>query len=352
MFKFPRSSEFERSRYGRFSGVAIRTVTLLAVFGAGVAVMGAQAGAQTSSPAADDSTAVVSQGTDSLFPVKASDALFSSSAEQQDSAQQDPAMEASVVATTPNFAEMMQYGGGQRQRYGRPRYRGNNTNADGSAKWIFFGGAGLSQPIGNTWHYLTPNYSFQVGGGRQFSKHFAVPIQFDWNHFGLAKETLDNQVVVYDAAFGADSVDGLLDGNSHVWSFTVDPTYTFYQGDKWGAYGVVAVGFYHKTAVFTIPEQEEYCYYGFCEEYTANAPIDDYTSNAVGFNGGFGLTYKFSRFSGERFYADARYVFVDNSQRQGITVNNTGSITAATTNFYPANSNRTTYIPINVGIRF
>jgi hypothetical protein len=345
MFKFPRPSEIERSRYGRFSGVAYRTVTLMAVLGAGIAVMGAQ-----TAPTSADSGTSVSQNAganDAVFPVKQSDALFSSSVTEE-----SPSMDASVVATTPNFAEMMQYGGGQRQRYGRPRYRGNNTNADGSSKWIFFGGAGLSQPIGNTWHYLTPNYSVQVGGGRQFSKHFAVPIQFDYNHFGFAKETLDNQVVVYDALYGAGSVDGLLDGNSHVWSFTVDPTYTFYQTDKWGAYVVAGVGFYHKTATFTVPTTEEYCYYGFCEQYEANAPIDDYTSNAPGFNGGFGLTYKFSRFSNERFYADARYVFVDNSQRQGITVNNIDSITATSTNFYPANSNRTTYFPINVGIRF
>jgi hypothetical protein len=340
MFKFPRPSDVERSRYGRYSGVATRTVTLLAVLVAGVAGLGAQ----TSMPATGDGAA--------LFPAKASDALFSSSAEQQ-----DPALEASVVATTPNFAEMMQYGGGQRKRYGRPRYRGNNTNADGSSKWIFFGGAGLSQPIGNTWHYLTPSYGFQVGGGRQFSKHFAVPIQFDWDHFGLSKETLQNQTAIYDSPLlfgsGENSVAGLLDGSSHVWSFSIDPTYTFYQGEAWGAYVVAGAGFYHKTATFTIPSTQEYCdYYYGCIQYEANEPIDSYTSNAPGFNGGFGLTYKFSRFSGERLYAEARYVFVDNSQRQGITVNDTGSITATTTNFYPANSNRTTFIPIKVGIRF
>jgi hypothetical protein len=331
MFKFPHPFVFERSRYGRFSSVARRTVTLLAVLGAGVAVMGAQTNEST--PAEH-----------------ASDAIFSSS-----TAQQAPSMDASVVATAPNFAEMMQYGGGQRKRYGRPRYRGNNTNADGSSKWIFFAGAGLSQPIGNTWHYLTPSYGFQVGGGRQFSSHFALPIQFDYDHFGFAGETLQNQTAIYDSPllFGTGAVDGLLDGTSHVWSFSVDPTYTFHQGDTWGSYVVAGVGFYHKTATFTIPSTQEYCdYYYGCYQYEANQPIDSYTSNAPGFNGGFGVTYKFSRFSGQRFYAEARYVFVDNSQRQGITVNNIGTITATTTNFYPANSNRTTFIPIKVGIRF
>jgi hypothetical protein len=341
MFKYTSPSDFKR-RSGRFSGVACSTVALMAVLGGGVAVMGAQTGTVAQQPQPSLNLQVPAMHL-------SSDALFSSSADEDAGV---PAMEASVVPTTPNFAEMMQYGGGQRQRYGRPRYRGNNTNADGSSKWIFFGGAGLSQPIGNTWHYLTPSYGFQVGGGRQFNKHFAVPIQFDYDHFGFTGQTLNNQTAIYDDLFGTSVVAGLLDGSSHVWSFTVDPTYTFYSGDKWGAYAVVGVGFYHKTATFTLPETEEFDDFGFIEEFEANEPIDSYTSNAPGFNGGFGLTYKFSHFSGERFYAEARYVFVDNSQRQGITANTIGDITATTTNFYPANSNRTTYIPIKVGIRF
>jgi len=340
MFKLTYPYAFGQRRSCSLAGIARHTVTLMAVLGAGVAVMGAQS----------DSLPQTSLNLKIPATLSSSDAGFSSSASSDAVA---PVNEASVVPTTPNFAEMMQYGGGQRKRYGRPRYRGNNTNADGSSKWIFFAGAGLSQPIGNTWHYLTPSYGFQVGGGRQFSKRFAVPIQFDYDNFGMTAQTLNNQTTIYDALFGAGSVDGILDGNSHVWSITVDPTFTFYSGDTWGAYGVVGAGYYHKTAAFTVPSTQQYCdpYYG-CYQYQANAPIDKYTSNAPGFDGGFGITYKFSRFANERLYAEARYVFVDNSQKTGITVNNLSTVTATTTNFYPANSNRTTFIPIKVGIRF
>lgn len=356
MFKFTSSSDAERSLSGRRSLSVSRAVALLAFFGAGAAVMVAQTNlstsVQTGTVAQQFSTDVLPSSNSDLAG-KFREALFSSSTTEEATPQ---VMDASVVHTTPNFAEMMQYGGGQRKRYGRPRYRGNNTNGDGSSKYIFFGGAGLSQPIGNTWHYLTPSYAFQVGGGRQFSKKLAVPIQFDYDHFGFAKQTLDNQTIVLDAIYGQGSVDGRLDGTSHVWSFTVDPTLTFYSGDKWGAYVVAGVGYYHKTAAFTIPvtqQQQGYGYgYGYGGSYQSNQAIDKYTSNAPGFNGGFGLTYKFSRFANERFYAEARYVFVDNSQRRGITANNLGSINATSTNFYPANSNRTTYIPIKFGIRF
>ncbi len=344
MFKFTHTYDLERRRSGGISGIARRTVALMAVFGAGVAVMGAQTSSQ--------------QPSSLNFQVSAMNAssagLFSSSATEDVGT---PATEASVVPTTPNFAEMMQYGGGQRKRYGKPRYRGNNTNADGSSKWIFYGGAGLSQPLGNTWHYLTPSYAFQVGGGRQFSKKFAVPIQFDYNHFGMTAQTLNNQTTVLDAIFGAGAVDGLLYGNSHVWSFTVDPTYTFYTGDAWGAYAVAGVGFYHKTAQFTVPvtQQGGGYGYGYGYGYQSSQPIDKYTSNAPGFDAGFGLTYKFSRFANERFYVEARYVFVDNSYRPGVTVSSLKpgvTIPPTENNFFPANSNRTTYIPVTVGIRF
>jgi hypothetical protein len=77
-----------------------------------------------------------------------------------------------------------------------------------------------------------------------------------------------------------------------------------------------------------------------------------YTSNAPGFSGGFGLTYKFSRFSNERFYAEARYVFVDNAHRAGVTVTSPVASTYAEANDFPANSNHTTYFPIKFGIRF
>ena len=82
--------------------------------------------------------------------------------------------------------------------------------------------------------------------------------------------------------------------------------------------------------------------------------IDHYTSNAGGVNGGFGLTYKFSKFSNERFYVEARYVLVLDETRAGVTASTPTSVLNAYsgTDYYPANSHRTTYIPIKFGIRF
>jgi hypothetical protein len=324
-------------------GTAFRVTAMATLLSTGFAV----ANAQTATTQAPEPLSIQVPSLDT-----SSSSLFSSSNDQTVA----PVTEASLnSAPRFNFVNMMQYGGGQRRRYGAPKYRGSNTNPDGSSKYTFLAGAGLSQPIGNTYKYLTPSYGFQVGAGRNFDRHVGVIAQFDYDHFGFTGATLTNQTNIYNNPFVyAGQISG-LDGTSHVWSFTLNPTYTISAGEGLGAYVVAGVGFYHKTANFTVPATGTYCdYYYGCYQYSANQTIDKYTSNAPGFNGGFGLTYKFSRFSNERFYIEARYVFVDNSQRRGV-INTTASlatITATTTNLYPANSNRTTFIPIKAGIRF
>jgi hypothetical protein len=252
-----------------------------------------------------------------------------------------------------------------RRRYGRPNYSSGNTNPDGSDKWFGLGGFGLTLPIGDTHFYETPSYGLQVGAGRNFNKYAGVGLQFDYDHFGLQGATLANEqyidnyctVAQYDA--GDCTPEGpapagtavQVGGNNHVWSFTLNPTYTLAREGSAGAYLVVGAGYYHKVTNFTTPETEEYCYY-YCSEIEANATFDHYTSNAFGVSPGFGLTWKFSRFSSERFYMEARYVLMLDSQRHGVTTANVANAPLNASDFYPANSNRTTYIPVKFGIRF
>ncbi len=236
-----------------------------------------------------------------------------------------------------------------RRRYGRPRYNDNNHNADGSSKYGFLAGVGLTIPLGDTYHYLNTDYAFQVGGGRNFNKNFSLMLQFDYDHFGFNGRTITQESTIYDPT-GSQGINGLLDGKTHIWSFTLDPSYNFYQSEGVGAYVVGGVGFYHKVAGFFVPEPEIIETVFGPEELEANATIQNFTSNAVGFNGGFGLTYKPSRFANQKLYVEARYVFIDNSQRYGATLSNYTTYTGS--DFFPGNSNRTTYIPIKAGIRF
>jgi hypothetical protein len=295
------------------------------------------------------------------FAMVADDQSSASSSSSSSSNEQ-----ATVTSVDPLHLNAMQY---ERRRYGRPRYRGGNTNPDGSNKWMGYGGVGFAQPIGNTWHYDTPSWAFHVGFGRQFSYKFAVPVEFSYDNFGLTGQTINNQFTLYNnqinficsqpANASNCATNGVtpftsLDGNAHVWSFSLEPTYTFLNpsGEGFGSYVLAGAGYYHKVTNFTTPTVEEECYY-FCEEYEANAVVDHYTSNAPGFNAGIGFTYKMSHFSNLRLYAEARYTIILNSQRTGVNVfspvNNT---TVAVANDYAPNSNRTTYIPIKFGVRF
>jgi hypothetical protein len=244
-----------------------------------------------------------------------------------------------------------------RRRYGRPRYNDSAHNADGSPKYTFVAAAGFTAPLGNTYHYLNTQWGIQVGGGRNFNKNFGVLAQFDYDKFGFNGRTLFNQLSLYNYGLSPSNPDylGSLDGNTHIWSFTLNPVYTISAQGPVGAYVVLGGGFYHKVANFTTPEAG-YVDYGFAiEQVTQNAVIDHYTSNAFGGNGGFGITYKASRFSGERLFAEARYVVILDSQRTGLTAANVTSNYGqnyAGTDFYPANSNRTTYTVYKAGIRF
>lgn len=335
-----------------------RSLALTAILCASVTVMAAQAVSQSTTQTDAQSTAAVQ--TQELLTVQtpaidtSGDALFSSSsAENAAAGPVSGTQQQASLKALPNLAEEMQYGGGRR-RYGSPRYRGNNTNADGSSKYMFYAGAGFEQPDGNTWKYFTPSWGFQIGGGRQFSAHFAVPIEFDYDHFGLTRQAISNQAYIYTG--DSNAADNGIDANMHVWSFSLDPRYTVLgsTSDGLGMYLLADVGFYHKVTSFTAPSEEEYCdpYYG-CGIYEINSNFDHYTSNAPGFGAGIGFTYKFSHFSSERLYGEARYVFIDNSQRTGYNVADAvANVPYSGSDFFPANSNRTTYIPIKFGVRF
>lgn len=239
-----------------------------------------------------------------------------------------------------------------RRSYGKPRYSDSTHNADGSNKWTFLVGGGFTLPVGGTHAYFTPSYKFQAGGGRNFNKNFGVLAQFDWDNFGIQTKTLNTLLPIYASlcGFGCTGTSiNQIGGTGHDWSFTLNPVYNFAQGDTMGAYVVGGVGFYHKNTVFTTPTVGTYCdpFYG-CFQYGANSPIDEYTSNAFGINGGVGFTYRFSRFAGERFYAEARYVYTANSPRPF----SLGSSTSNYFNVFPQNSAKTTYIPVTFGIRF
>ena len=174
-----------------------------------------------------------------------------------------------------------------RRRYGHPNYSDRMHNSDGSNKISIMAGGGFTNPVGDTTNYLKLGWKVQGGVGYNWNKKFGVVLQFDYDHFALPGSLLTNQQAVYTAqnfVYSDGSIVDFsgLDGGTHIWSFTLNPTYNFYQGDSMGAYAVVGGGFYHKVTNFTLPQTGEYCdpYYG-CYEYEANQTFDLYRVTRV-----------------------------------------------------------------------
>jgi hypothetical protein len=347
-----------QSRWISFGGRALATVALMTMGGF---LLNAQ------SP--ENNGAASAQGVSAEEPIlnlqtaktDAGEAYSSSDAEVSD--MNAPSTQVASNTESPfHFLDAMQYGGG-RQRYGRPKYRGSNTNADGSPKYDFYVGGGFGVPTGSQFNYATTSWGFGGGGGRMWSYHFGANIEFNYDHFGLTGDTLNNQedlynyyINLYNLQNPANPVTPIsgLDGNNHVWSFSLQPIYNIKTGEGFGAYVTGGGGFYHKVTNFQVPAIGTYCdpFYG-CYSYTANQTIDHYTSNAFGMDGGVGLTYKFSKFSNERLYAEVRYVYVFNSYRPGVTIDTPPSPeNADVANDFPQNSQHTSYLPIKFGIRF
>jgi hypothetical protein len=326
-----------QARWISFSG---RTLAAVALFATGGFVLHAQS---TQASGTQAPTVSAQEPILNLQTADSGQAYSSSDAEQVGT-------EIAANATKPfEFLNAMQYGGG-RQRYGRPRYRGGNTNADGSPKYDFYVGGGFGLPVGDQSNYLTTGWGFQGGGGRMFNKLFGVNLEFAYDHFGMTSATINNQAYLYDPT-NTYGIQGNLGANSHIWSFSLQPIVNVKTGEGLGAYVTGGFGFYHKVGNFTLPATGEECdYYYGCYLYTANENIDHYTSNAAGIDGGFGVTYKFSRFASERLYAEVRVVHTFNQYKPGVTDATVNTYIGY--NYFPQNSQHTTYLPVKFGLRF
>jgi len=225
-------------------------------------------------------------------------------------------------------------------------------NPDGSNKWAFQVGGGFTLPVGGTRGYYTTSWAFQGGAGRNFNKNLGLMLNFNWANFGITTSTLSSLLTTYNN-LGANFT--TLGGYGHVWSFSLDPVYNLLQGDRSGLYVSGGVGFYHKYTAFTIPSVGIYCdIFGFCYQVAANQRVDWYTSNAFGINAGFGYTYRFSKFGGERLFAEVKYVYTANSRRPYFDGSGTNPVPSNPNyfNVFPQGSTPTSFIPITFGIRF
>lgn len=204
-----------------------------------------------------------------------------------------------------------------RRRYSRPRYSDRMHNADGSNKITVAFGGGMAAPVGNSSNIYTPSYALEAAVGYNFNKKLGLLAEIGYDHFGLQGSVINAQYNYYNSLGIVDPTTGQaanfsgLDANAHVWSVALDPIYTFFQGDTFGAYVIGGGGYYHKSINFTTPQTSYFSPYGYGYGYpiTQNANFDTHSANGGGFNAGAGITFKPSRFGAVKLYLEARYVY-------------------------------------------
>jgi Outer membrane protein beta-barrel domain len=160
-------------------------------------------------------------------------------------------------------------------------------------------GGGLNVPAGNTRTWQLVGYSINLGGGWNFNKWFGVLAEYGFNGANIPQNTLTNV--------------GEPNGNVHVWSLTLDPIIYYKTSGHIGGYVTGGGGFYRKLTSFTQPVYVgDYCdYFSGCYPQYTNVVLSHFSSNQGGVNVGTGVTYKPNADGKAKFFAEARYVWVD-----------------------------------------
>jgi hypothetical protein len=210
--------------------------------------------------------------------------------------------------------------GGYRQypKYGQPGFHHIAIEA----------GAGFDAPVGNTKSAQTFGYNIKLGGGWNFNHRFGTLLEYEFNRTGIPESVL--------ASVGAQAGVG-VNGNVHIWGFTLDPVYYYKTTGSWGGYVTGGGGFYRKVTTFSTPVYLGIgCdfYYGCYPQY-ANQTVSHFSSNQGGLNIGTGVTHNIGD-GGAKVYAEARYLWVNSP---GPTATKLGSGTVS-------------MIPVTFGVRF
>jgi hypothetical protein len=178
-------------------------------------------------------------------------------------------------------------------------------------------GAGFNVPSGNTTTWQTVGYSINLGGGWMFNNRLGMLAEYNFNRSTIPANTLTHI--------------NEPDGNVHVWSLTLDPIFYYKTSGRIGGYVTGGGGFYRKLTTFTQPVfLGYYCdyFYGCFPQYS-NITLSHFSSNQGGVNIGTGVTFKPNADGKVKFYAEARYVWVDSPK------NSASAIGTGTVNMFP-----------------
>ena len=227
----------------------------------------------------------------------------------QSSSSADYAVEASSAFHLPaDLQYRTQYQNQYPSGGGYHQYKGGDSSFSHIAVEA---GVGVAIPVGSTTDVNSTGYSFLVGGGYNFNKHFGAMIEYRFDDLGIQDSVL-NQIAAAATAAGDDLSNG-LSGNTHVWSFSLNPVYNFRTKGHFDGYVTGGGGFYRELTSFNTAVFEGYYYdyyYGYVPDY-ATATVSHYSSNQGGFNVGGGVSFKPNPDQHGALFADVRYEWLD-----------------------------------------
>lgn len=180
-------------------------------------------------------------------------------------------------------------------------------------------GGGFTPLTGNLSRRLDNGWHFTGGAGYNVHGPFSLGLQFTYNGFGVNRSTLAQA--------------GAPNGDSHVWSLTVDPKMQLPFGSKFKPYVVGGVGYYRRTVNFTQPALRRVTFYDpffgylFPGLVPTNQVLATVTRDGIGGNLGAGWEVKLGN-SGAHLFTEARYHYAA-----------TGSVP-------------TRMVPLTIGVRF
>lgn len=172
-----------------------------------------------------------------------------------------------------------------------PKYTGANTGI--VSHLTFEGGGGFNVPAGSESSNVSTGWNIMLGGGYMLNKKFGALAEWNFN-----RDAIPGSVLQQVQQPG---------GNYHIWSASLNPVYNFWQGGKWGAYGIGGGGFSRKLVSFTQPYTTCYPSYFGCYPITSNVVVAHYSRNQAMVDLGGGLTFRFSPYNRTRLFVDTRF---------------------------------------------
>jgi len=176
------------------------------------------------------------------------------------------------------------------------------SHAQDEHRWTANVGGGVSPLVGDISKRLDNGWHITVGGGLNVTRHLETTLEYSYNGYGVGRKVLNEAQVP--------------DGNSHLWSLTVNPKLRLNRRGNFNPYVVGGVGYYRRTVEFTRPVLVPVFIFdpflgGFFNTFVqADQKLGDITRDGVGGSLGAGFETKLSK-TGLKFYTEARYHYAD-----------------------------------------